>query len=420
MARAEQYTWLPLDRWAQLLGICPFSFNQLVSTSRLVPAGDCGEVFFQYAYQNTVFTAREDIATAIRAAELNIAAELGYFLIPDWVENERIQTVRPSRPELYSYSVTNVRGQAKSVETKWKHLISGGVRNHELIESRATVNIIDIDGDGYDETCYVDVTPETVSGVPITDDNEIRVYYPGEYGDYRFEVRPIEIITPGLNTRRIYFKRWQIVQYYDQLRLDAAEAANAIDGDAAGTYFTTVDVYRVYNDPSTQVSFLWENDPYCSCGGSGCPGCSFTTQSGCLFVRDERLGIVGYRPATWDSDEEEFTGGNWDVARDPDQLRLYYYSGWVPKDPRITRAYVDLDPYWEKAVTYYSITLLDRATCDCANTERFIEYWNQDLARQGSDVAFQVSDADLDNPFGTKRGAVYAWRQIKRDGRRVR
>ncbi len=31
-----------------------------------------------------------------------------------------------------------------------------------------------------------------------------------------------------------------------------------------------------------------------------------------------------------------------------------------------------------------------------------------------------VSDADLDNPLGTTLGAIYAWRQIKRDGRRVR
>ena len=82
MARADQYTWLPLERWRELLGICPFSFNQLVSEDGLVPSGDCGEVWFQHAYQNTDYTAREDVAEAIRGAERNIASEAGYHLLP--------------------------------------------------------------------------------------------------------------------------------------------------------------------------------------------------------------------------------------------------------------------------------------------------------------------------------------------------
>jgi len=377
------------------------------------------QVWFQYAYQNTDYTAREDVAEAIRAAELNIAQEVGYHLLPDWIEGERKQTTRPARPEVFSKNVLNVRGMAKSVETNWNWVISGGVRAQELIETRIDVNIIDVDGDGYDELCYLDVTPVTDSGVTITDLNEVRLYYPGELGDYRYEIKPIETEWSG-GLIRCYFKRWQIVQYPDQLRLDAADNANVIDADLAATYYTTVDAYRVYNDPQTQVSFLWENDPFCTCGGAGCPGCSFTTQSGCLAVRDQRLGIMTYRPASWDSDDEEFTTAGWSVGRDPDQVRLYYYSGWVPKDPRITRPYVDLDPFWEKAICYYSLALLDRATCDCNNAQRFIDYWRTDLARQGAEVAFQLSDADLDNPLGTTMGAIYAWRQIKRDGRRVR
>jgi len=419
MGRAEQYTWLPLDRWQQLFGICPFSFNQLVSASNLVPSGDCGEVWFQHAYQNTDFTSREDIAEAIRAAERNIAQEVGYNLLPDWIEGERKQTTRPARPEVFSRNALNVRGMAKSVETDRNWVISGGVRNQELIEADVAVGLTDPDGDNYFETCTVNVTATTASGVVVTDINEIRIYYPGESGHYSYEIRPVKITLLG-GTATIVFKRWQLVKIADLERLDAADAANVIDADAAISYETTVDVYRVYNDPQTQVSFLWENDPFCTCGGSGCPGCSFTTQAGCLAVRDQRLGIVTYRPGSWDADDEQFTSAAWSIGRDPEQVRLYYYSGWVPKDPRITRPYVDLDPYWEKAIAYYSVSLLDRCTCDCNNAQRFIDHWRTDLARQGAEVAFQVSDADLDNPLGTTMGAIYAWRQIKRDGRRVR
>jgi hypothetical protein len=298
----------------------------------------------------------------------------------------------------------------KSIDTRWGHVISGGIRAQSLIAASVAVALSDIDGDGYSETCTVTVA------TTVTDENEIRVYYPGEGGDWRYEVRPISVsISGGIAT--ITFKRWQIVQYPEQERLDAADAANVIDADAAVTYYTTVDIYREYNDPQTQVSFLWENEPT-TCDSTS-TAASFTTQSGALFVRDQRLGIVGYAPGDWDASDGSFTPTCWDVGREPDQLRLYYYSGWRDKDPRKIRRYVDLDSYWEKAVIYYSICLLDRFTCDCANTERFVRYWREDLARQGAEVAHNVSMNDIDNPLGTCRGAIYAWRRILQGDRRV-
>jgi hypothetical protein len=392
-----------------MLGICPFSFNQLVSASHLTPAGDCGEVFFQHSYQRTDYTSREDIARAIKQAEMMIREQVNYNLIPDWVVDERKRTVRPARPEVYNQGSLNVRGQMKSIESRWGHVVSGGIRAQSLISAGVAVVITDIDGDGYSETCTVTVA------TTVTDVNEIRVYYPGQLGDWRFEVRPIEVsISAGIATIR--FKRWQIVQYPDQERLDAAEAGNVIDADAAATYYTTVDVYREYNDPQTQASFLWENDPStCSSGIAA----SFTTQSGALFVRDERLGIVGYIPGNWDAVAQSFTPVCWTFCTEPDQIRLYYYSGWRSSDPRHARPYIDMDPYWERAVCYLSIYLMDRFTCDCANVERFVRYWREDLARQGAEVTHQVSMRDLDNPFGTGRGAVYAWHRVLEGDRRV-
>lgn len=410
MARSgETFTWLPLETWRKALGICPFSFNQLVSASGLTPAGDCGEVWFQHTYQRTDRTSREDVAKAIRDAELAIREQVGYNLIPDWIEDERKPTEKSARPEVYNQGSLNVRGQMKSIDTRWGHVISGGIRAQEIIERAAAVVISDIDGDGYSETCTV------TAATTVTDANEIRVYYPGQNGDWRFEVKPITVtISGGFAT--ITFSRWQIVQYPDQERLDAADAANVIDADIAATYYTTVDVYREYNDPQTQASFLWENDPSsCSSGVAA----SFTTQSGALFVRDERLGIVGYVPGDWDAATQSFNPTYWTSCREPDQVRLYYYSGWRNKDPRHTRRSVDLDPYWEKAIIYYSICLLDRFTCDCTNVERFVRYWREDLGRQGSEVAHQVSERDLDNPFGTGRGAIYAWRRILQGDRRI-
>ena len=49
--------------------------------------------------------------------------------------------------------------------------------------------------------------------------------------------------------------------------------------------------------------------------------------------------------------------------------------------------------------------------CDTANREWY--RWQQDLARTNKDdELYTVSPQDLNNPFGTRRGHVWAWRQV--------
>ncbi len=127
MGRATTRTKLPLDRWAELLGISPIHFNQMFSDN-FGPAGDCGDPFYQYAWQNSIFTSREDVARAIREAEDKIEDVLGYFLTPDWTEDERKQTTRPAKPELFSTGSVNIRGMHKSIEVAHGYLVSGGIR----------------------------------------------------------------------------------------------------------------------------------------------------------------------------------------------------------------------------------------------------------------------------------------------------
>ncbi len=405
-------TWLPRDRWAQILGISPLHFNQLVSA--VGPFGDCGDVWFQYAWQRPDLVSREDVDNAIHDAESKIADEIRYNLLPDWVVDERVQTIRPAAAELYSHTSVTVRGQAKAVEARKGYVISGGQRATSLIEAGAAVVVTDADGDGYSELCTITVTTDI-------SDCEIRVFYPGEDGSWDWEVRPIKISSTG-GVATITFNRWLIVDPDSLVRLDAGEPAQQIDADINASYLSTVDIYRIFNDPQSQVNFLWERDPIVcgSCNGTGCVACSFSTQTGCLFVRDERLGILAYRPASWDSVNERFNTANFTVGRDPEQLRMWYYSGWESKDPRTACPRRDMDPYWEKAVAYLSIALLDREVCNCNNVERFFEYWREDKSRSGADVSYQVSAEKLDNPFGPTRGGIYAWEQAKRDGRRIR
>jgi len=136
MARSDIKTWLPLDRWAQIVGLHPLHWNGLASTA-LIPNNICGDVWFQYSWQHSDRVGHEDVAMAIQQAEMIIAAEVGFNLLPDWTVAERLTYPQPGVPGVYSSGGLNVRGQFNSVELRRGHVISGGVGTKTLIEAAA-------------------------------------------------------------------------------------------------------------------------------------------------------------------------------------------------------------------------------------------------------------------------------------------
>lgn len=403
MARATTPTWLPLDRWAEIIGLDPLHFNGVITALRPDRACNSGEdIWMQWAYQDASKISREDLAEAIRDAEQQIANYIGYSLLPDWVIDERRETVRPALRELYSGGL-NVRWMGKSVNANRGYVIAGGQKARTVISAGAAIVRSDADGDGYNELC-------TVTVASSVDVEEVRVYFPGESGADEWEIRPVKVAASGGNLT-ITFKIWQVPlpDLWDALN------ATGIDGDVGASFVTTVDVYRVYNDPQSQLQLLWEG------GGCGsCSACTFGAQAGCLHVRNPRLGTVVYEPAEWDAAAGSFNAAEFAVCREPERLRLWYYGGWrwETSDPR-KRATVDMDPFWEKAVAYYAAALLMREVCSCNNTEKFLDWWREDLARVGAEVSYQNDEAVLSNPFGTRRGGVYAWERCNQEGRKV-
>jgi len=405
MARSEFITWLPLDDWFKIMGLNPLHTNQLSST--LFSNNVCGDVWFQNSWLHSDRVGRDDIALAIQQAEKTIAAEAGYNLIPDWTEQERLQYTRPSVPEVYNIWGTNPRFQMKSVELKKAHVISGGVRTKSIVLAGAAIVRSDADGDGYSEHCTVTVPTS------VTDENEIRIYYPGESGADAWEIRPIKVSLTGGNAV-ITFKSWQVVDAAAQDILNA-EALDAADDT---NYETTVDVYRVYNDPSTQVQFLWESDPDCLCGSETCTAGELSTQAGCFHIRDERLGLVVPVSASWDAATSKFVFTEWSAYREPDQIRFWYYSGY--KDMQVTRPNVTMAPYWQYAVAVYAASLLERPVCGCSNANQFIDKWRRDSAfGSQQEGGFTVTAEIAANKLGTSMGAIYAYKRIQQNGMKV-
>lgn len=405
MARSSIKTWLSLDRWAEIIGIFPLHFNGL-SSNTIHPSNVCGEIFFQFAWQHSDRTGRDEIAMAIQASEQEIAAEVGYNLMPDWTIEERHTCQTPFAPGVYNLNGLNPRGMFNSVELNKGHVISGGVVSKVLISNAAAIVRTDPNGDGYSELCTV------VVATTVTDEDEIRAYYPGHYGADEWEIRPISVSIAGGNAT-ITFKSWQIPieSSFDTLDPDP------LDADVVGSYITTVDVYRVYNNIATQVQFMWENNGIVDCCGS-CVACQFSTQAGCFHLREQRLGIAVPAPASWDSRTEEYTEQEWSACRAPDQIRFWYYSGY--QDKGLARPLVTMAPYWEYAVAYFAASKLDRPVCGCSNVNQFIEKWRMDLlVNKNDDVSFNATPEMLANRLGTTMGGIYAWKRIQQNGMRV-
>ena len=410
MARANTPTKLSLDRWFALMGINPLHANQVRFDS--ADNSLCSDIYFQYNWQTADHISREQLAQTIAETESDIESWLGYHMCPDWEVDEWRPSQRPYQPEYVNYNAGDVRGYRQTVRADWGYFISGGVKAQTLIEADAAIVYTDEDGDGYKETATVTVT--TVA----QDINEIAIFYPGMDGDEAWEIKNTQV-SIAVPTATIVFRREQAVipEKLEAFDIEGAEAVGDVDAD----FLTTVDVYRRYNDPQAQASFLWEPlaSGMCgSCDGSGCTVCAYSTQTGCLILRGEpRQSLVGYWPATWDEDALDFSRDTWAVSRNPDIVRLYYYSGWRDKNSHYVSR---LSSEWERTVAYMAAARLPRPPCDCsADTWR---YWREDLnLAKGSEdglatynpLLSRVGLANpLDNPFGSKRGELQAWRKI--------
>ena len=404
-------TLLSLDRWAAILGIDPRHFRQVITTVK--PFTSCDTVWKEHPWQENDAVSREEVAMAIQQAENTIAHYLGYKLLPTWEADERQQAPQPGAPELVYASNVDPRGFYQSSRLNWGHYLYGGIEAKTLQQANTPVAYTDADGDGYKETATLQVA------TTVTDAEEIAVFYPCEEGADAWEIRPLRSISISGGIATIKLWRHQLVVP----DLIEALSPSQVDGDVDANFLAVVDVYRRYNDPSQQVQLIWSARPnYCECGDIACETCTFATQWGCLTGHNFSQGLVRYQAASWDADDEEYNAAQLSVCRNPDRLRLWYRAGL--RDMSLQYPTLQMAPEWERAVTYLSLMYLDRPLCGCNNLDAITQHWGHDLAIEGSEVGDKITDRLLNNPFGTTRGAVFAWKLVnQRDrvlGRAVR
>lgn len=391
MARADVYTMIPLDRLAYLLQLDPFHFNGIDSDIRR-NAFACDDTWYQHDWQSSGKLSRESIALALAQAEETVVNYLFWSPIPQWYEEE-VQFTDFYKPE--RYNVVNSRGYAKSVTARWGHVVEAGRKTSSLIEADVVTVFTDEDGDTFDET--VTVTFNTT----VTDEDELHLYYPEKGGRDVWEIRPVTSIDITGGVATIVFPKyliplWNLVEQVPE----PGDAHVLIDGDINTNFLQTVDVYRVYADPSQQITFHY--DPSQS-------DCSTDDETGCLFIRDKRLGIMAYRRADWDEDTASYTSKRFSYI--PIKGTIYYRAGRT--DLNVQYPNRDMNPALERMVAYYALSLIDTELCGCSNIRDTWQYQTEDMSLVLPEKSHIVQWDDLKNPFGSTRAAMALWKYVQ-------
>ena len=126
-----------------------------------------------------------------------------------------------------------------------------------------------------------------------------------------------------------------------------------------------------------------------------------------MGIRNAKDGVVTPAESTFNSTDGTWSSINWWVCEEPDRATIRYLAGY-PLDPD-----GQMSVKYRELVAVLAAAELARPTSGCADANRLLFYWQQDLSKTGNDRELYATSADiLDNPFGTRRGHVYAWKKI--------
>lgn len=395
MARADTTTLIPLDRLAWHLQIDPYHFNQIYSANRPVVSA-CDDMWYQHDWQASGRLSRESLAMALKQAETVVSEYLLFSPLPTWFE-ETHQIPSHYRTEvLYPYNSNN---RARSITTNRGFVTQVGRRSSTLVAAAAPTFFDDDDGDSYDERVTISF-PTTV-----TEEEELRVYYPNKAGREEWEIRPLTDISISGGVATITFPRYLIpLEPLLEVSPTPTDPHIGIDGDNIDNFLAEVDVYRVFSDPSEHAYLLY------SSSGCATPPCEDTSESACLSVRDSRLGMLAFARADWDEDAAQYAYTTCEGF--PDRITVYYRAG--KQDPSLRWPSLQMDRTLERMICYYALSLLDTEVCGCSNTRNIWEYQTRDLgAEKPEGTRYVVPWALLGNPLGTTFAAVRLWQYIQ-------
>lgn len=407
-------TLLSLEEFRQILQMNPYRFWQLDSSNLSPQRHACDDLLFEYDWQSADAISRQAMRAAIARAERKLADWLGYDIFPRYREST-IEYVIPAQDE-YSRGASNSRGQYASARLPYGYVQKAGVRRSVLIGQPA-VAIYDKNNDGINDT-FVATLATTA-----TDASQIACYVPAserwetsaELDQYR--IRPVSVAIAG-GQATITGKVWQIVRPVEYADMTGA-APLSLDDES--TFLDSLAVYHEYIDPDgttvddAQCTLLWETTPapyWCAAsvyGPNASDPAAIGKAAGRVGIRNAQAGFITPAEAAYDASAAQWRQVGWSNWREPDRVLVRYLAGIGSIDRQA-------EPFWRQTVAYFALAELEGPICACDGVRKRSHHWQFDLARTdgSNDESYgAISADDLSNPFGTRRGQVEAWRQIR-------
>lgn len=405
---------VPLETFRAYFQMHPYHFYQLANTTQVPVTDQCDTVVYQYAWQNLNAAGRQDILTSIEQAEDKLKRYLGFRIAPQYVES-LVQWPQFYGSQFLAWNYTDARGEWNSVQLPEGEIRAAGVESLTFVGDAALI-YSDSDSDGLDDTFTLTIATTE------TDSSKIAVYFTdtdrldGDGPSEEWRIRPVKVSIAGGNAT-VTGRSWMLVKpvlYQGVVRrvFDPADPSNFVTDLAV--YIRTTDPDGTDFDDS-QATLIWETSPYPYWGA--CCGSSNTNAGDPAAVakalarvglRDQLHGIVSIGAASYNATDSVWTAINWGLCRPPDRVQVRYLAGV----PLVNN---NVDPVWSKVVCMLAAAELQRPICACEMLNQKLYFYQFDLARSAgnNDEAYQISAEDLNNPFGTLRGQVYAWKVVQ-------
>jgi hypothetical protein len=340
---------VPLSRYAKLIGYEEAAFWGVVWENQYLRG--CDPLWSEYQ--------RMTVQNALAEAQQEIEQVVGYPLCPTYISGTYDDNPRWVDQQELRHNII----------TRYPRIIEAGVPVTSVIESDSGVNHSLVNGIGV-------VGPLSTSATSV---DEIKIYYPGS----NREISPSKITLSGGDVT-IEIPRYRMVK---QEFLNVVEGG--VDYQVLGNFLTTVDVKRIYTDPSTQAVLVRPNCRNNNCAG----GCYECTQSACMYLLDGYLGMVRVTPAAWDTDLAEWKT-NIVCAGRYSLVRLNYLAGIRT-----------LDLQAEMTIVRLAHSKMGKPPCSCDKTAGM---WQHDY-----DITGAVTRERVNCAFGMSNGAWHAWKWAK-------
>lgn len=408
---------LSLEEWRRIMGISPWFFWGLQSPVGVTnPSSGCDTPITQYSWQAVDAFGRADIEQAIETAENRLFELLNYWPAPKYTEKTFPFPQYPDR-RVMNVGYAGGDGRWQTVNVGEGYIQNVGVQTRTLIQANVALTYSDLDNDGLDETFSLSVATS------VTDISQIALYFSsadrwnGNPIGEEWRVKPVNVTLSG-GTATITGNAWLTVKPVLYEGVLATEGLNIQD---ATNFVTTLDVYRLYIDPTgttvdtAQEKLIWETEPwpsYCVCDpvvNSSDPA-ALGYAPGRGSIRDAKIGQIVTARAVYNSTTGVWCAPAWPYqCRPPDRVTLRYEAG----RPLVNGK---MEYRMQVLVARLAAAELVRPICACDAANRNLYEWQFDLARTtgANDESYgAISPDDLANPLGTRRGQVFAWKEIK-------